>query len=54
MPPHVKSEVVRPGEGLVAEVALEGFVPGVLPEVRDLQALLFLVGLDHKPPIFRS
>ena len=33
VPPHVKSEVVRPGESLVAEVTLEGFVPRVLPEV---------------------
>ena len=30
MPLHVQSQVVRPGEGPVAEVALEGPVPGVL------------------------
>ena len=33
MPPHVQSKVVRPGESLVAEVTLEGFIPRVLPEV---------------------
>ena len=31
--PHVEGEVVAPGESLVAEVTLEGFVPRVLPEV---------------------
>lgn len=33
VPLHVQSQVVRAGEGALAQVALEGPVSGVLPEV---------------------
>lgn len=45
MPLHMEGQMIRPGEGPLAEATLEGPVPGVLPVMAGQ-----LIGTRELPP----